>query len=99
MNKKMLKTIKIALVCFAIFILIGTLIVSRDEHHLETCHEECCIYCSLIIFTQNIVKITIAVVVAMVIGFLIYFFLSRLHKEKAVYVQSSLVFQKVQLNE
>ena len=90
MNKKMLKIIKIALVCFAIFILIGTLIVSRDEHHLETCHEECCIYCSLI---------TIIAIIAIVFGVFLYSFLSKLRQNQLIFILNSLVFRKVQLNE
>lgn len=99
MNKKMLKVIKIAVIVFIITTLVCSLIVSQDEHHLETCHEEHCVYCAIIHIAQNIISLSIAFVVAIVIGVLIYFFLSRLHKEQVIFVQSSLVFQKVQLNE
>ena len=99
MNKKILKAIKIAVVVFIIATLVCSLIVSQDEHHLETCHENHCIYCAIIHIAQNIISLSIAFVVAIVIGVLIYFFLSRLHKEQVIFVQSSLVFQKVQLNE
>ena len=99
MNKKILKVIKIAVVVFIIDTLVFSLIVSQDEHHLETCHEDHCIYCAIIHIAQNIISLSIAFVVVAVIGVLIYFFLSRLHKEQIVFVQSSLVFQKVQLNE
>ncbi|MBR3325225.1 MAG: hypothetical protein IKG14_04185 [Clostridia bacterium] len=99
MNKKILKAIKIAVIIFIIATLVFSLIVSQDEHHLETCHEDHCIYCAIIHIAQNIISLSIAFVVAVVIGVLIYFFLSRLNKEQIVFVQSSLVFQKVQLNE
>ena len=99
MNRKILKAIKIAVIVFIIATLVCSLIVSQDEHHLETCHEDHCIYCAIIHFAQNIISLTIAFIVAIVIGALIYFFLSRLHKEQVVFVKSSLVFQKVQLNE
>lgn len=99
MNKKILKAIKIAVVVLMAATLVFSLIVSQDEHHLETCHEDHCIYCAIIHIAQNIINLSIAFVVAMVIGVLIYFFLSRLHKEQEIFVQSSLVFQKVQLNE
>lgn len=99
MNKKILKAIKIAVVVFIIATLVCSLIVSQDEHHLETCHEDHCFYCAIIHIAQNIISLSIAFVVAIVIGVLIYFFLSRLHKEQVIFVQSSLVFQKVQLNE
>ena len=99
MNKKILKAIKIAVVVLMVATLIFSLIVSQDERHLETCHEDHCIYCVIIHIAQNIISLSIAFIVAVVIGVLIYFFLSRLHKEQVVFVQSSLVFQKVQLNE
>lgn len=99
MNKKILKSIKIAVIIFIIVTLVFSIIVSQDEHHLETCHEDHCIWCSIIHIAQNIIGLSTAFVVAVVIGILIYFFLSRLHKEQIVFVQSSLVFQKVQLNE
>lgn len=99
MNKKILKAIKIAAVVFIIVTLVFSLIVSQDEHHLETCHEDHCIWCSFIHIAQNIISLSIAFVVAVIIGVLIYFFLSRLHKEQVVFVLVSLVFQKVQLNE
>ena len=99
MNKKILKAIKMAFIVFIIATLVCSLIVSQDEHHLETCHEEHCVYCAIIHIAQNIISLSIAFVVAIVIGVLIYFFLSRLHKEQEIFVQSSLVFQKVQLNE
>lgn len=99
MNKKILKVIKIALVVFIAATLTFSLIVSQDEHHMETCHEDHCIYCAIIHIAQNIINISIAIVIAVVIGVLIYYFLSKLHKKQIVFVQSSLVFQKVQLNE
>ena len=99
MNIKILKAIKIAVIIFIIATLVFSLIVSQDEHHLETCHEDHCIYCAIIHFSQNIISLSIAFAVTVVIGALIYFFLSRLHKEQEIFVQSSLVFQKVQLNE
>ena len=99
MNKKILNAIKIAFIVFIIATLVCSLIVSQDEHHLETCHEDHCVYCTIIHFAQNIINLAIAFIVAIIIGVLIYFFLSRLYKEQKNFVQSSLVFQKVQLNE
>jgi len=99
MNKKIKKTIKIAIIVFILHALVFSIIVSHDEHHLEICHEDHCIYCSLIFIAQDIINLSMGVVVAISVGFLIYFFLSRLYKEQVVLVQFSLVFQKVQLNE
>ena len=99
MNKKILKVIKIAVIVFIIATLVCSLIVSQDEHHLETCHEDHCIWCSIIHIAQNIINLAIAFLVAVVIGVLIYLFLSRLHKEQEIFMQSSLKIKKVQLNE
>ena len=99
MNKKILKAIKIAVVVFIIATLVCSLIVSQDEHHLETCHKDHCFYCAIIHIAQNIISLSIAFVVAIVIGVLIYFFLSRLLRRQEIFVLVSLVFQKVQLNE
>lgn len=99
MNNKMKKTIKMAIVFTMVATMILFLIVSQDEHHLEKCEEENCIICTLIHVAQNIIGLSIAFIVTIEIGVLIYFFLSRLRKEKSFFVQSSLVFQKVQFNE
>lgn len=99
MNKIILKAIKKAVIIFIIATLVCSLIVSQDKHHLETCHEDHCIYCAIIHFAQNIINLSIAFVVAIVIGVLIYFFLSRLLRRQEIFVLVSLVFQKVQLNE
>ncbi|MBR3325100.1 MAG: hypothetical protein IKG14_03535 [Clostridia bacterium] len=99
MSKRTLKIIKIAIVIFVIVTLIGSLIVLQDTHHLETCYEQHCIYCRLIHIAQNIINIVFALVVILKLGFLIYFFLSRIEKEIVAFVHLSLVFQKVQFNE
>ena len=99
MNKKILKAIKMVAVVLMAITLVLSLIVSQDENHLETCHEDHCIWCSIIHIAKNIISLSIAFIVAVVIGVLIYFFLSRLHRRQVVFVLVSLVFQKVQLNE
>lgn len=99
MNKELLKLLKITLIVFVIIGLILSVIVSQDEYHISTCHEEHCVYCLIIHLAQNILSLASVFIVAVVIGFLIYFFLSRLHKEYKAFVQSSLVFQKIQFNE
>lgn len=99
MRNKALKTIKIAVIALIVTTLVFSLIVSQDEYHLETCHEEHCAHCAIIHIAQSIIIITIAFVIAIVVGILIYFFLSRLHKKQTVFVLFSLIFQKVQLNE
>ncbi len=99
MDKRILKLIKLAIVVFIVAIFTFSIIVSQDEHHLETCHEDHCIYCAIIHIAQNIISLSSAIVIAVMIGVLINFFLSILHKEKDVFVLISLVFQKVQLNE
>ncbi len=99
MNKTLLKTIKISIIVFIVATFIFSIIVSQDAHHLETCHEDHCLYCAIIHIGQNFISLFITFVIAVIVGILINYFLSRLHKEQVKFVQSSLVFQKVQLNE
>ena len=99
MNKRIFKIITIIITIFIIAILGFLLIVSQDEYHLGTCHEDHCIYCEIIHIAQTIFSITIAFIITIVMNFLIYFFLSILHKIQESFMQLSLVFQKVQLNE
>ena len=99
MKRKLLKAIKIAIIILIAATLVFSLIASQDEHHLETCHEEHCAHCMIILMAQSIISISIAFVIAIVIGALIYMFLARIHKEQEIFMQDSLVLQKVQLNE
>lgn len=99
MDKKVLKTIiKLMIVIFCVSLIFSS-IVSQDEHHLETCHDEHCTVCSMIQMAQSIISLSVAIVMCTFVGFLIYFLLSRIYKEEKVFVLESLVFQKVQLNE
>ena len=81
MNRKILKAIKIAVIVFIIATLVCSLIVSQDEHHLETCHDEHCTVCSMIQMAQSIISLSVAIVMCTFEGFLIYFLLSRIYKE------------------
>ena len=99
MKKIALNIITIAFYVLTITILVFSLVVSQDEHHLEVCHEEHCIYCAIIHVAQIITYLSIIYLIITMIGFLINFFLSRLLKKQVFFVLNSLVFQKVQLNE
>ena len=99
MRKEILKKIKVAIVLFIITILVISCIVSQDEHHLDECHESHCGICNLIHIAQNIISLSIAIIIAIMIGVFIYFYLARINKEQIVLSQYSLVFQNVQLNE
>lgn len=99
MNKKMMNVIKSIVIFLAIAMLVFSLVVSQDEHHLEICHEENCTHCVMIEIAQIIISVSIVFLITVLVGVLIYFFLSRLHKNQNVFVLFSLVFQNVQLNE
>ena len=99
MNRKLVNAIKTLIIFLIIATLVFSIIVSQDEHHLETCHEEHCAHCMIILMAQSIISISIAFVIEIVIGALIYMFLARIHKEQEIFMQDSLVLQKVQLNE
>ena len=99
MNKKLFKTIKTIIVVVLIVSLILSFIVSHDYHHLDTCEVEHCSICTIIHMAQNIVNLTVAVFIYILTSFLIYFFLSRLSEDRKIFIQESLVFRKIQLNE
>lgn len=99
MNNKIKNVIKIIIISVCVFVLIVSSIVSQDLYHLETCKEEHCIKCAMIQIAQTIIESIIAIVFYVFIGFLIYFFLSRLYNYVKIVIKNSLVFQKVQFNE
>ena len=99
MEKKLLKVLKILAVTCIITTFVFSLVVSQDEHHLETCHEDHCALCIIINISQNIISIIIAFVLAIIVGILICFFLSKLHKKQEFFVIFSLISQKVQFNQ
>ena len=93
-----LKIIKITIITVIVISLIMSGIVSSNSNHLNTCCEKHCSICCIIEVAQAIISMIFAVFVCTTASFLVYFFLSRLHKKQFIFVQSSLVFQKVQLN-
>ena len=99
MSKKILKKIKILLIVFIIISLFFSFIVSQNTYHLKICHEKYCPICAIIYIAQTIISLSTVFIIYTFVGFLIYFLLSRLYKEQTFFMQSSLVFQKVQLNE
>lgn len=99
MNKFIAKIIIRTIIVLFCVSLIFSSIVSQDEHHLETCHDEHCTICNIIHIAQSIISLSVAIIVTAFVGFLIHFLLSRIYKEKKNFVFKSLVFQKVQLNE
>lgn len=99
MKKDFLKLIKFAIIIFTIMAFLFSIIVSLDEHHIESCHDEHCEYCKIIHIAQSIIILSFGYIMAIFIKILIQIYLARLHKEELTFMQSSLVFQKVQLNE
>ncbi len=99
MNRKILKLIKCIVIVFIITSFLCSIIVSLDEHHIETCHDDNCGYCQIIHIAQCIIMFSTGYIMVISLKILIQIYLARLHKEKIIFVQSSLVFQKVQLNE
>lgn len=91
--------LKLVVIIFCVTAIICAFIVSQDKCHLETCHDEHCVICAMIQVAQNIVNLSIAIVLIVMIGVFIYYFLSRLHKDRKVFEVISLIFLKVQFNE
>lgn len=99
MKKKILKILKITVIIMIIIALVFSLVISQNGHHLEICHEEHCAFCTIIQIAKNIISLYAPLYISIIIGALIHIFLSRLRIEKYMFIQSSLVLKKVQLNE
>ena len=90
---------KVCLIMIFIFSFILANIISDDAHCMDHCENEHCIKCIIIQVAHIVVNNILAIVVLINYGFLIYFFLSRIDKEKIYFIHTTLVNQKVQLNE
>ena len=93
------KAVKVVMIAFTISVLIFFLIVSQDNHHIETCHDDDCVYCAIILVSQNVINLVVAFVSAIMVGVFVQYFLSRLREKQEVSMNFSLIFQKVQMNE
>ena len=99
MNKRICKIIKLVIVAIIIVSLILSFIVSLDSHHIDSCELEHCSLCTIIHMAQNIVNMTVAIFIFTYTSFLIFFFLARMRVCNQQVRTTSLIFQKVQLNE
>ena len=99
MRKNILNIVNIVIAIAIIATIIFSIIVSQDQQHLDHCDEEHCLKCASIHIAQNIISLSIAFIIVIIIGFLIYVFLSGLNKNEITFVQLSLVSLKVQFNE
>ena len=91
--------LKISFIILFIFFLILANIISDDAHDLDHCENEHCIICAIIQIARIIVNNILAFIVLVDSGFLIYLFLSRINKEKLCFTHTTMINQKVQLNE
>ena len=98
MKNALLNALKIAGITIAIFSLILSSIISHDEIHIEECHDDDCVICQMIIMAQCISKVTVLIIIASFLAFVIYLILSRIHRIDILSFQNSLIFQKVQFN-
>ena len=98
MKKIILEKLKIVGICIILFSLIFSSIISHDELHVETCHDDDCALCQIIILSQSITKVTFLIIVTSFFSFIIFFILSRTHIVEDFYFQNSLISQKVQFN-
>ena len=99
MNKKIYKALRILIISIVIISLILSFIVSLDHHHIETCELEHCHVCQIIVMAQNVINTVVAVFIFVCTSFLIYFCLARMYAKVIPEIRTSLIFQKVQLNE
>lgn len=99
MNKKIIKIAKIFIILSIIVSLLIYSFIANDCHHLTKCHEQHCRYCALILIAQTVVITMLTICVYMIIGYLIFFTLSIIYKNKIIILSKSLLFQAVQFNE
>lgn len=99
MNNKVIKILfKIALFLI-IFSIICSSIISQDTYHLEICHDEDCIICTIIHIAINIINIIFEINISIFFMFLIMYILAKIHKEFCIVSKNTLLFQKVMFNE
>ena len=98
MKKALLNALKTVGITMIVFSLILSSIISQDEHHIEECHDDNCVFCQIIIMAQCISKVTLLIIIASFLAFVIYFILSRIHRISYFCFQNSLIIQKVQFN-
>lgn len=95
MNKKV-KAITILIIVTS---LICSFIVSQNNHHIDTCKDEHCEICNIIHVAQQIINLIVTMFVCFYTSILIQYVLSKIHKVQKIFIQKTLVFQKVQMNE
>ena len=98
MEKRVLKFITMSMMFLFLASIIITSIVSLDLHHTATCEEEECAICNIIHIAQVLVAQVVIIVLGAITAFLIQTILTKVHSQNNIYVNQSLVFQKVQLN-
>ena len=99
MNSNFAKLLNVMIVSFIIALFMFSIFVSQNEHHLEVCHEEDCVLCSIIHIAQNISNFINTNIVILIITTSFYIVLSRVYDKLNSFEQLSLIFQKVQFNE
>ena len=98
MKNLLLNALKISTIAIVVVSIILSSIISHDEHHIEECHDDDCVICQMILMAQCISKVTVLIIIASFLAFVIYFILSRIHRISNFCFQNSLIIQKVQFN-
>ena len=91
--------IKNIVVISIIFTLFFMFIISKDTYHIDKCHDDNCSICLIITMAQTMMNIIEGFILLAIIGFVIYFLLSRIKNSSINIKKESLIYQKVQLNE
>lgn len=102
MNKNSAKLLKSALIVFMILNILLFTIVSLDIGHVNECHDEHCLICSAIHFSQRLIgMVTVIIILADALIFLISTFLADkfTKREPNTSILNTLVKQKIQFNE
>ena len=91
--------IKKVVILLFIMSLIVTSFIANNDYHLENCDEEDCHICALIKIAKIVISTLVVIVIVKECGFCIYYILSRIKRSSLLFLNKSLVFQKVQLND
>lgn len=98
MKFNLYRILKIVLVIMMVVTISFSFIISSDNNHIDTCHEEHCIKCAIIHIAKSIVHTIITLKYVIVKFLLIQYVMAKCHYT-FFKTDDSLVYKMVQFNE
>ncbi|MBR6034127.1 MAG: hypothetical protein IKP28_05295 [Clostridia bacterium] len=100
MKRKLTKFIFIIASLLLVASILISFTIAQDRHHIDTCCENDCEYCSIIHIAQELLIRILAIIINVTLtSYCIVNILAKIHAYNYINISKSLVFQKVQLNE